>query len=558
MVSDSYLRDIMIWLLSLFSGDSRPYLGPRSEAYKNAEEMEGQGFPKGVTEAFLKTADETNSVIMSRAPGKATTGLIDERYDLKGFHVKAKSCNWGPMAGFLCELPAFNKKGAEGIDFNVKKIEEYCEWLHRNVHDPHPFVPIKISDERKNKVLVGIDTVTVEVSESTIIGIAYEEKEGEAKLPVVTVVAGFLMEKEDGGLWALYYSDIRIKPADKQGYEDFFGSEVSKGYCDFRKSPAYQAYVKDFKDLQKEVKEVDVSNLKKKLKVPELELSFKSPFRPILGIQNPFPPYTGKTTYKNAVSGDYDLFAVWPVIPPAGYETLIRTSEIEAKAWAQPQPKQPPRPIKLFIPAGGKDYTLELTCSRNVYIEFIPGSGEMGGLQHPDYGNINEAVCLAAQTLNSLVGSIYQGREAPNVAFHGDEGGRPDIDTIDYPVAVFLPSVIFDKINEISAAPSNRQRTLVIEKHEDFLALIQLLKGQCYILLNFGWLIDLFKAEQLPDLSKTCLKKLILGAYSEKVNDPAFNSVKTDFNKFAEDKQLNADAKIANISELTLKLEQKQ
>ncbi len=36
-----------------------------------------------------------------------------ESYASKGFHVKSKSCNWGPMAGFVLSDPRFTKTGSE-------------------------------------------------------------------------------------------------------------------------------------------------------------------------------------------------------------------------------------------------------------------------------------------------------------------------------------------------------------------------------------------------------------------------------------------------------------
>jgi hypothetical protein len=50
-------------------------------------------------------------MIASRAVGKYATGLILEGYSSKGFHNKAKSCNWGPMAGFVLTDARFTKAG---------------------------------------------------------------------------------------------------------------------------------------------------------------------------------------------------------------------------------------------------------------------------------------------------------------------------------------------------------------------------------------------------------------------------------------------------------------
>ena len=61
------------------------------------------GIPSSHGEVFQATADATRCMISSRAVGKYATGLIMESYASKGFHNKAKSCNWGPMAGFYAK-----------------------------------------------------------------------------------------------------------------------------------------------------------------------------------------------------------------------------------------------------------------------------------------------------------------------------------------------------------------------------------------------------------------------------------------------------------------------
>jgi len=77
---------------------------------EGAAAREEAGFLATHADAFLEVANEHNSIIMSRAPGKFTPGLISEGYASKGFHNKAKSCNWGPMAG-LKGKPAIHDNG---------------------------------------------------------------------------------------------------------------------------------------------------------------------------------------------------------------------------------------------------------------------------------------------------------------------------------------------------------------------------------------------------------------------------------------------------------------
>ncbi|NWD73894.1 hypothetical protein HX890_07135 [Pseudomonas gingeri] len=67
------------------------------------------GMPIQHGRAFQRVADAQESVIAVRAVGPCATGLLLESYATKGFHNKAKSCTWGPMAGFVLADPRFTK-----------------------------------------------------------------------------------------------------------------------------------------------------------------------------------------------------------------------------------------------------------------------------------------------------------------------------------------------------------------------------------------------------------------------------------------------------------------
>ena len=82
---------------------------------------EEQGFPLEHTKAFLEVAKAEKCVILTRTPGSSCEGPLAEGYAAKSFHIKAKSCNWGATAGFLCLDPFMNKKGEAGALDNLKK-----------------------------------------------------------------------------------------------------------------------------------------------------------------------------------------------------------------------------------------------------------------------------------------------------------------------------------------------------------------------------------------------------------------------------------------------------
>jgi hypothetical protein len=183
---------------------------------QTAEELTHHGFPDFVTAGFLRTADEVAAAVMTRVPGPATTQLIAERHDLKGFRIKAKSCDWGPMAGFVCELPPFNKAGASKIGHNEESNIAYDTSLlaeyraqpstirpEDSVVRPPPYLPLKISKASKDKAIEDAGSQYVEIDDETILGFVHDLAE--------TVYAEILMKREfvrvngaDVELWALH------------------------------------------------------------------------------------------------------------------------------------------------------------------------------------------------------------------------------------------------------------------------------------------------------------------------------------------------------------------
>lgn len=102
------------------------------------------GIPELHAQAFQEVANATGTVISSRAVGIYATGLILEGYASKGFHNKAKSCNWGPMAGFVLDDPRFTKVGG-----TQKGQEEQKSALLHAIDEHAVEVPLFISDERR-------------------------------------------------------------------------------------------------------------------------------------------------------------------------------------------------------------------------------------------------------------------------------------------------------------------------------------------------------------------------------------------------------------------------
>ncbi len=102
------------------------------------------GIPIEHSRVFRKVAQNTNTVVACRAVGVYATQLIREGYATKGYHVKAKSCDWGPMAGFVLADPALGKKGTS---------PDAKSWQQKRINDAlncgSQVIPLVISEQRR-------------------------------------------------------------------------------------------------------------------------------------------------------------------------------------------------------------------------------------------------------------------------------------------------------------------------------------------------------------------------------------------------------------------------
>lgn len=465
-----------------------------------------EGFPRRVSQAFQKTADKLNCVVWSRVPGRACTTLIDEGYNLKPFYVHGKSCNWGPMAGFVCQLPALNKSGTSKMAYNLKEHMSSLAWLiatqtteqEQDKVADSLYLPLVISDARKQELL-GNGTLLNRsvITPDLICGIAQDAKQ--------TVAIEYLIKRQaaNRNLWNLYHRNIYIKRTPGAGYSSYLRSNGTKFSVD-------QAGANDNSDAvptsynqsiqasiaPETIATADITRIDQALQGLGIVPANDKPitrFYPINGVQSPYLAYTDNANrYKNAVSGDYDLFAVWPFTPNASFEMTTRISELESTPNADPL--GPEGRQNLFIPVETKKNALEIAKSRNVFVEFIGTYQELDEKEDPELGNINDLVSITAQTLNSLVQSIYQGQQPgdgqfPNRAFHSDEGGRPGVDEIEYPIAFFLPRAQWDDLKPYDVKQHNvlQNTAFVVTNHVEFLQLVQLLRRRFYIFLHDGW-----------------------------------------------------------------------
>lgn len=77
--------------------------------------IDATGMPRRHAWAIQDVADRLDHAIIFRAVGTQSTGLLEEGYAAKGFRIDTKSCDWGPMRGFVCVDPRFSKVAGDAV-----------------------------------------------------------------------------------------------------------------------------------------------------------------------------------------------------------------------------------------------------------------------------------------------------------------------------------------------------------------------------------------------------------------------------------------------------------
>lgn len=529
-----------------------------------------EGFPPKFIQAFLNTANVLNTVVLTRTPGGPALGLVERRFDLKGFYIKTKSCDWGPMAGFVCMLPWFNKSGAKSALDNMKYTVKY---LADRPNVPAvagtPYLGIRIPQSRLTELAVlstafmvtDRTALTAANPVGPLFGYAYNKDK--------SVVMDFMLRKTDAfaqtianvtpdPLWEVLNGNVWYANSANTGY--VLIDPQSDWFSDFRDkknnlvvptpiAAVLTGYAKIFKDKSVDLSKTPVAVIALAAQRTALATEFAkfsnvprfvdapmgdiTRFAPVGGFVNPYPPLSVTTPatktapatvryddYRNVVSGDFDLFSIWPAVgnllafkgtPMAG---LVRWSEQPQGTLPKPtfrdDPKNPHPNLsvqsgKLFAPVPGKQFARSLVANPNVIVEFVPDDP----VESPEYGNINNDVLLTAQRLNGQAYYYYNvvdGFKQPpsNVAFHSDEGGRPFTKDIGYNVAMFVPDHLVE---------ANIPAAQVITTNSQFLKAIMSCKGSCLVPIQAAWLAVLMMDAVAPDIDdlEPSLLSLILG-----------------------------------------------
>lgn len=301
-------------------------------------------------EVFKKVADEEDLVLISRALNPESTALLLENYAAKGFHVKAKTCSFGPMAGFVCADPRFTKS------IDPKQIEWQKKEIEKALAAKAGRTQICLSSKRLSDLERDKQIKVLEVES--------DRKLIECNSPSKERFLFVLLKR--GEQWALFYDPSEAK---KPGF----------------------------------------SLLRSDAAVPDRDVALV----PVSAMVN---PGSGQRGFRDAIAGDYDLFALYPR-EGSRHDSLHGGRNVAQKAKisesASPKVKEL---AKAFTELSSKDLERE----------------------HEHMGNITPLLTKIKQSLNSGIKS--KGYQGGDVVMHSDETGNPFSSAPDYPLLAFVPT----------------------------------------------------------------------------------------------------------------------
>ncbi len=337
--------------------------------------------------AFQNVADKWHCVIISRAVGKACAGLIREGYASKGFHVKAKSCDWGPMAGFLLEDYRLTKRN-KGVDEKGWKKQE------KDIDEPFKhgfcsFTPLLISEDRVKFIL----------------------KNGYARLEDNSISPDKLPNRFDvdaASPDAETFSFTLIKNTGEKQVLSLKPAQKGKSL--------WGVYFAENTEVNQREKKKDKNGLIPVRAIVNAKGTVPDDIKNAKLTQRYLANLGWVNGYRGACTGDYDLFAIFP-------PTAKMAKEKKQLGWVGNIPFEMDgvdiRPVKLGIKGANAKEQLKR--------------------EHPDYGNMTARIYMIRDDLNSAFQAVDKWIDRIMV-HHSDEGGRPFWPELDYPLHAFVPN----------------------------------------------------------------------------------------------------------------------
>jgi Anthrax toxin LF subunit len=320
------------------------------------------GFVVRHARACESVAKSVNCIILFREPGKMAHGLIAENYCMKGFRIDTKSCNWGPMSGFVCADPRLTKdavyEGRNKVWTQEALSGHIVEKFFGKVEDKDwvaDVMPIAISKGRISE-LIQMKIINPKVVDGQYVG---ESALGGVKLSwrLVPAINAYNWWLTDRGMAMNDYYVLCINKNVPQPFNQQYPSGVEP-------------------------------------------IKFRG-HETILGLIN---PGTKKRGFKACVTADYDLFSVWN---GKGQDDRMGIQHNISNA--------------ILNRAGNANTPLSGGVARMESVDQRLQSG--GHREHHRFGDVSARIMNVKALLNTALQTVGQ-YKGGNAIHHNDEAGN--------------------------------------------------------------------------------------------------------------------------------------
>lgn len=345
------------------------------------------GFPFLHGRAFQEVADESDRIIVSRCAQEIGVQLLEENYASKGYGIKAKSCNWGPFAGFAMAHFQYSKFETGQARYE-KQIKFFKDSGHTGFENEH----------------IHLEMARPEVLRVTTRRLEFLIRQG--KIRVSPDISHGAVVSCNGPFGPIAFRLVLMQ-----------GSEACWAFLHYSEPPEALRPLA----LQKQgAKGVDDSSTWNRLTF-------------VKGMVNLLPEDRNLTDpAKNCVAGDYDL---WGVFPRKGSSMARHGLDRQVPIFAGVNPKanQGIKDRVAALQADARNRAPERT-----HVKIVGGQREeFKYKEDPEFGNISPLVMDTMHKLNRRIKE--KGYRGGRMVHHNDDLGNPFRDDIEKDLIAFIP-----------------------------------------------------------------------------------------------------------------------
>jgi hypothetical protein len=337
------------------------------------------GFPPSHVAAFQRVAHQYRCAIASRELNPLCTDLILEDYAAKPFEIKAKTCDWGPAAGFVCEEPRLTK----GRRADEKGQKDQAHDIEHAFELKAQCVPLFLSEARFSRLTERKLFEVTQAGDQRVELQAAPDIANATSMKFVLIKYAGPLPGARGPVWGVFFGP---------------GQDVKQ-----------QGHTGKHR----------------------LNLSLPEPppgLIPVMGMVNP-RDVDGKLGIRSAVAGDYDLFGIYKTF------TTSYGSTSDTFDFTSPLTNRPVLPKSV-----GKDSLVRQRAEQAglVYKDIKEKVKAAGEKEDPRLGNISLGTLKIKNLINQEIKAA--GYKGGNMVQHSDWTHNPFAD-LDWPVIAFVPIV---------------------------------------------------------------------------------------------------------------------